>query len=66
MVNKVKKIRINFLIPEDLHEFVRNQAESIGVPYSTMYLMIVNQYKEQSNAMKALTQLQETAIKKGE
>ena len=66
MKSKVKKIRVNFLIPEELHEFVKGQADVIGVPYSTMYLMIVNSYKEQSNAMKALTQLQETAARKGE
>jgi len=58
-MKKVDKIRVNFLMPEHLHQFVKEQAAALGVPASTMYIMIVNLYKDNSTAMVALKQLQD-------
>lgn len=58
-MKKVEKTRVNFLMPTPLHDFVKEQAALLGVPASTMYIMIVNLYKDNSTAMKALKQLQD-------
>ena len=64
----MKKIRVNFMMPEHLHEYVKEMAESLGIPTSTMYIMIVNLYKDNSTAMQALKTLQEAqeGVKKSE
>lgn len=55
----MKKIRVNFMMPEHLHAYVKELADDLGIPTSTMYIMIVNLYKENSTAMKALKTLQD-------
>ena len=55
----MNKIRVNFMMPEHLHEYVKELASSLGIPASTMYIMIVNLYKDNSTAVKALKTLQE-------
>lgn len=64
----MKKIRVNFMMPEHLHEYVKEMAENLGIPTSTMYIMIVNLYKDNSTAMQALKTLQEAqeGVKKSE
>ena len=55
----MKKIRVNFQMPEHLHAYVKELADDLGIPTSTMYIMIVNLYKDNSTAMKALKALQD-------
>lgn len=64
----MKKTRVNFMMPEHLHEYVKEMAENLGIPTSTMYIMIVNLYKDNSTAMQALKTLQEAqeGVKKSE
>jgi len=59
-MKKVEKSRVNFLMPTPLHEFVKEQAAAIGVPASTMYIMIINLYKDNNTAMQALRTIQES------
>ena len=61
-------VRVNFMMPEHLHEYVKEMAENLGIPTSTMYIMIVNLYKDNSTAMQALKTLQEAqeGVKKSE
>lgn len=56
----MEKTRVNFMMPVHLHEFVKEQAQSLGIPTSTMYIMIVNLYKDNKIAMKALSTLRES------
>ena len=37
---------INITMPSHLHDFVKSQANELGIPTSTMYVMIVNDYKK--------------------
>lgn len=46
-------------MPTPLHEFVKERAAAIGVPASTMYIMIINLYKDNNTAMQALRTIQE-------
>lgn len=55
----MKKARVNFLMPIQLHEFVKEEAAKLGIPASTMYIMIVNLYKDNNTAMQALRTIQE-------
>ncbi len=45
-IKKTEKIRVNYLMPVHLHNFVKEQANELGIPASTMYIMIVNMYKD--------------------
>lgn len=45
-MKKIEKTRINITLPVHLHEFVKGQADELGIPASTMYVMIVNAYKD--------------------
>lgn len=47
------------MMPEHLHAYVKGLADDLGIPTSTMYIMIVNLYKDNSTAMKALKALQD-------
>lgn len=53
-MKKVEKTRINITMPTHLHEFVKSQANELGIPASTMYLMIVNAYKDNLRIMDSL------------
>ena len=55
----MKKVRVNFLIPEHLYDFVKSQADYLGIPMSTMYLIIVNAYKDSNTALEALKNMEE-------
>jgi len=57
-MKKAERIRVNFLIPAHLHEFVKEQADKLGIPASTMYTMIVNMYKDNTAVLDGLTKLE--------
>ena len=46
-------------MPVSLHEFVKEQANALGIPMSTMYVIIVNSYKESNTALEALKNMEE-------
>lgn len=53
-IKKTEKIRVNYLMPVFLHDFVKAQANELGIPASTMYIMIVNAYKDNLRIMDSL------------
>lgn len=57
----MKKIRVNYMMPEHLYDFVKSEAENLGIPMSTMYIMIVNAYKDSSTALQALKNIDDVS-----
>ncbi len=51
---KAEKTRINITMPSHLHDFVKSQANELSIPTSTMYVMIVNDYKNSLRIMSSL------------
>lgn len=51
------KTRINISMPTDLHEYVKAQAKKLGIPASTMYVIIINQYRMNDDAMQTFKAL---------
>lgn len=58
------KTRINISMPNDLHEYVKEQAKKLGIPTSTMYVIIINQYRMNDDALQTFKALQN--IQKGD
>lgn len=56
-MEKTERIRVNFLMPVHLHDFVKEQAAKLGIPASTMYIMIVNMYKDNTAVLDGLNNL---------
>lgn len=56
-MEKTERIRVNFLMPVHLHDFVKEQAAKLGIPASTMYIMIVNMYKDNNAVLDGLNNL---------
>lgn len=52
-----EKLRINISMPTDLHEYVKEQARKLGIPASTMYVIIINQYKANDDNLRVLQNL---------
>ena len=48
------KTRINIGMPTELHEYVKVQAEKLGITTSTMCVIIVNQYTLNDDNIKLL------------
>lgn len=59
-----KKTRVNISMPTDLHEYVKEQANKLGIPASTMYVIIINQYRMNDDALQTFKALQN--IQKGD
>ena len=57
----MKKIRVNYMMPEHLYDFVKSESENLGIPMSTMYIMIVNAYKDSSTALQALKNIDDVS-----
>jgi len=57
----MKKIRVNYLMPEHLYHYVKDEAAKLCIPMSTMYIMIVNSYKDSNTALDALRNIDETS-----
>lgn len=49
------------MMPEHLYDFVKSEAENLGIPMSTMYIMIVNAYKDSSTALQALKNIDDVS-----
>jgi len=60
-MKKVERTRINLFMPNPLHEFVKEQANALGIPMSTMYVMIVNSYKDSNTALQALHNMEDVS-----
>lgn len=59
----MEKARVNFLMPIYLHEYVKEQAAKLGIPASTMYIIIVNSWKDSNTALEALKNIDD--VQKG-
>lgn len=53
-----EKTRINIAMPNELHDFVKFRAKKLGIPISTMYVIIVNQFKANEDNLRTLENLQ--------
>lgn len=59
-MKKIDKTRVNITMPTHLHDFVKSQADELGIPASTMYIMIVNAYKDNLRIVDTLSKMDHT------
>lgn len=65
-MKKTEKIRVNYLMPVYLHDFVKEEANKLGIPASTMYIMIVNAYKDNLRIIDGLSHIEKGGKKTAE